>query len=64
MVSMVSKERLVIAADLKFADVKHQLLFQEWILLKEFEQTDNELADKLNNKKIEKNEIDAKVTSF
>ncbi|KAJ3323577.1 Cilia- and flagella-associated protein 44 [Boothiomyces sp. JEL0866] len=64
MIALVAKERLMLAADLKFADIKIQLLFREWMLLKEFEQTDNALAEKLNAKKAEKNEIDAKIAEY
>jgi hypothetical protein len=51
----------LIKKDVKLADMKLLLLYREWVLLKEFEKFDNALADKLNNKKSEKIEIDAKV---
>lgn len=47
--------------DLKSADMKLLLLYKEWVLLKEFEKHDNALADKLAQKRMEKDEIDAKV---
>ncbi|KAJ3275132.1 Cilia- and flagella-associated protein 44 [Terramyces sp. JEL0728] len=64
MIALLAKERLMLASDLKFADIKIQLLYKEWMLLKEFEQTDNLLADKLNAKQAEKNEIDAKIAEY
>ncbi|KAI8897709.1 WD40-repeat-containing domain protein, partial [Globomyces pollinis-pini] len=70
---VLAQEQLLLSAgklkdhltlDLKYADIKLQLLFREWMLLKEFEQTDNALADKLNGKKAEKNEIEAKIAEY
>ncbi|KAI9094906.1 hypothetical protein DFS34DRAFT_227574 [Phlyctochytrium arcticum] len=55
------KERVVLEADLKSADMKLLLLYREWVLLKEFEKHDNQLADKLSQKRNEKDEIDGKI---
>ena len=41
--------------------MKLLLLYKEWELLKEFEKHDIELSDKLNMKRNEKLELDAKV---
>ncbi|KAJ3102122.1 Cilia- and flagella-associated protein 44 [Phlyctochytrium planicorne] len=57
----LSKERVALESDIKFADIKLLLLYREWILLKEFEKHDNALAEKLIMKKNEKAEIDAKI---
>jgi hypothetical protein len=57
-------ERILLSVDLKFADIKLLLLFREWMLLKEFEQTDNLLADKLNSKKGEKKDIENKIDEY
>lgn len=63
-VKYLSNEQILLSSDLKFADIKLQLLFREWMLLKEFEQTDNLLAEKLNAKKIEKNEIVSRIDEY
>lgn len=60
----LANERILLSGDLKFADIKLQLLFREWMLLKEFEQTDNKLAEKVNAKKAEKDEIDSKIDDY
>ncbi|KAJ3035172.1 Cilia- and flagella-associated protein 44, partial [Rhizophlyctis rosea] len=57
----LEKERIILEGDLKFADMKLLLLYQEWVLLKEFEKHDNALADKLINKRNEKDEIDVRI---
>ncbi|KAH6585557.1 hypothetical protein BASA50_001166 [Batrachochytrium salamandrivorans] len=61
-VDRLSRERLNLEEDLKFADIKLLLLHQEWILLKEFETYDTELAEKLVLKQHEKDEIDQKIS--
>jgi WD40 repeat protein len=63
-IDRLSKDRMLLAADLKYADIKLQLLFKEWVLLKEFEQTDNVLAEKLNTKKSEKKELESKIAEY
>ncbi|KAJ3162408.1 Cilia- and flagella-associated protein 44 [Geranomyces michiganensis] len=55
------KEKVVLEGDLKSADIKLLLLYREWVLLKEFEKHDNALADKLVQKRSEKNDIDTKI---
>jgi predicted RNase H-like nuclease (RuvC/YqgF family) len=40
------------------------LLYREWVLLKEFEHTDNALAEKLDSKKAEKYDIEAKLSEY
>ncbi len=54
----------MLSGDLKFADIKLELLFREWMLLKEFEQTDNKLAEKSNSKKAEKQDIESKIDEY
>jgi len=54
-------ERLKLAADLKTTDLRKLVLFQELLLLKEFEKKDVSLAKKLETKHLEKSEIVAKV---
>jgi hypothetical protein len=49
---------------LKFAEIKLHVLFREWVLLKEFEHTDNSLSEKLNSKKGEKKEIEVKIGEY
>jgi hypothetical protein len=49
---------------LKYAEIKAQVLYREWMLLKQFEQTDRALADKLANKIIEKTDIEARVNNY
>ncbi|KAI8915149.1 hypothetical protein DFJ77DRAFT_430281 [Powellomyces hirtus] len=58
---MLVKEKVVLEGDLKSADIKLLLLYREWVLLKEFEKHDNFLADKLVQKRSEKNDIDNKI---
>ncbi|TPX71174.1 hypothetical protein SpCBS45565_g01378 [Spizellomyces sp. 'palustris'] len=55
------KEKVVLEGDLKSADMKLLLLYREWVLLKEFEKHDRHLADKLTQKRNEKDEIDGKI---
>ncbi|KAJ3173567.1 Cilia- and flagella-associated protein 44 [Geranomyces variabilis] len=58
---LLVKEKVVLEGDLKSADIKLLLLYREWVLLKEFEKHDNALADKLVQKRSEKNDIDTKI---
>ncbi|KAI8853753.1 hypothetical protein BC829DRAFT_276544 [Chytridium lagenaria] len=60
-IESLSKERVALESDIKFADIKLLLLYREWMLLKEFEKYDNALADKLVMKRNEKADIDAKI---
>lgn len=60
-INSLRKERSLLEADLKSADIKLLLLYHEWMLLKEFEKFDIALADKLDGKRSEKLEIDFKV---
>ena len=60
-VDALTKERILLEGDLKFADIKLVLLYKEWALLKEFEKFDNMLAQKLFEKSKEKMEIDEKI---
>ncbi|KAJ3045333.1 Cilia- and flagella-associated protein 44 [Rhizophlyctis rosea] len=60
-INILEKERIILEGDLKFADMKLLLLYQEWVLLKEFEKHDNALADKLINKRNEKDDIDVRI---
>nr|KAJ3422153.1 Cilia- and flagella-associated protein 44 [Polyrhizophydium stewartii] len=57
----LAHDRVVLEGDLKFADIKLLLFYQEWVLLKEFEKYDTALAEKLSTKKAEKAEIDLKI---
>ncbi|KAJ3210900.1 Cilia- and flagella-associated protein 44 [Dinochytrium kinnereticum] len=57
----LSKERVALESDIKFADIKLLLLYREWMLLKEFEKHDNLLAEKLIMKRNEKSDIDSKI---
>ncbi|KAJ3417018.1 Cilia- and flagella-associated protein 44 [Chytridiales sp. JEL 0842] len=54
-------ERIALEADITFADMRLLLLYKEWVLLKEFEKYDKNLADKLNLKRNEKMDIDTKI---
>jgi hypothetical protein len=63
-IGQLANERILLSGDVKFAEIKLQVLFREWLLLKEFEQTDNKLAEKVNAKKAEKNEIEAKIDEY
>ncbi|KAJ3023852.1 Cilia- and flagella-associated protein 44 [Thoreauomyces humboldtii] len=58
---LLIKEKIVLEGDLKSAEIKLLLLYREWVLLKEFEKHDNFLADKLVQKRSEKNDIDTKI---
>lgn len=60
-VDVLRQDRAVLEADLKAADIKLLLLYQEWVLLKEFEKFDIALSEKLDSKKGEKLEIDGKI---
>jgi len=51
------REKLQLEADLKSADMKQLVLYQELVLLKEFEKRDNSLKVKLDNKNAEKTDI-------
>ncbi|KAL7754355.1 hypothetical protein RI367_000336 [Sorochytrium milnesiophthora] len=57
----VLRERVMVAGDIKFAEMKLIILYEEWLLLKEFEKYDNALAEKLNVKRSEKADIDVKI---
>ncbi|KAL5033039.1 hypothetical protein BDV3_000061 [Batrachochytrium dendrobatidis] len=61
-VEQLARERITLDGDLKFADIKLLLLYQEWVLLKEFETHDTALAEKLSVKLSEKNEVDQKIS--
>jgi len=54
-------EKLKLEADLKTTDLRKLVLFQELVLLKEFEKKDTMLAKRLESKHNEKQEIVAKV---
>jgi hypothetical protein len=54
----------LVAADLKMLDLKMLILHQELELLKEFEKEDIALAEKLQVKRAEKAELNAKVCRF
>jgi len=47
--------------DIKFAEIRLILFYDEWVLLKEFQNHEAVLAQKLYNKKKEKLEIESKV---
>eukprot|EP00741_Cyanophora_paradoxa_P024459 tig00022075_g23616.t1 len=55
------REKFKLEADLKTTDMKMLLLYQELVLLKEFEKKDTTLAKKLEAKRLEKAEIVAKI---
>ncbi len=55
------RDRIVLEADLKAADLKLLLLYREWVLLKEFEEHDHGLSDKLKSKLGEKHDIHERV---
>ncbi|KAJ3069689.1 Cilia- and flagella-associated protein 44 [Podochytrium sp. JEL0797] len=54
-------ERVALQADVKLVDMKLLLLYREWVHLKEFEKTDNFLAEKLNSKQAEKTDLAIKI---
>lgn len=54
-------ERVLLEADLKFADIKLLVLYKEYVLLKEFEKYDNVLSEKLATKENEKTDIESKI---
>ena len=60
-IQLLRNNKLSLESDVKFADIKLLLLYQEWVLLKEFEKYDNALAEKLLSKKNEKLEIESKI---
>lgn len=60
-ISSLRQERILLEGDLKAADIKLLLLYEEWVLLKEFEKFDSALAEKLNTKVSEKMDLDSKV---
>lgn len=47
--------------DIKFAEIRLILFYDEWVLLKEFQNHEAVLSKKLYNKKKEKLEIESKV---
>jgi len=55
------REKFKLEADLKTTDMRMLVLYQELVLLKEFEKKDNMLAKKLEAKRIEKADIVAKI---
>ncbi|KAI9208942.1 uncharacterized protein BJ171DRAFT_171848 [Polychytrium aggregatum] len=61
-VDALAKERIILEGDVKSADIRLLLLYKEWALLKEFEKHDNFLADKRATKRLEKGEIDSKIS--
>ena len=60
-VAELRTEKLKLEADLKTTDLRKLVLFQELVLLKEFEKKDTSLAKRLESKHNEKSEIVAKV---
>ena len=62
-VNALRREKVLLEGDLISCEMKYILLYREWVLLKEFELNDNLLADKLRQKKTEKKDITAKVSS-
>jgi hypothetical protein len=56
------QERVILERDLKSAEIKLLLLYEEYMILKEFEKLDGALKTKLDSKKQEKSDIDTKIT--
>jgi hypothetical protein len=54
-------ERGLLEGDLKAVDLKLLLLYEEWVLLKEFEKFDRSLTDKLEGKRAEATDIELKI---
>ncbi|XP_019642802.1 PREDICTED: cilia- and flagella-associated protein 44-like isoform X3 [Branchiostoma belcheri] len=59
---LLCHEKLQLQVEQKMADLRHVTLFEELVLLKEFEKRENVLADKVNNKKQERADMEVKVT--
>ncbi|CAH1262544.1 CFAP44 [Branchiostoma lanceolatum] len=59
---LLCHEKLQLQVEQKMADLRHITLFEELVLLKEFEKRENVLADKVNNKKQERADMEVKVT--
>lgn len=59
--SKLRREKLALEADLKQAEIKRLVMYQELQLLKDFEKRENALNDKLTAKKAEKKEVVEKI---
>lgn len=61
--SKLRREKLALEADLKQAEIKRLVMYQELQLLKDFEKRENALNDKLTAKMAEKKEVVEKIRS-
>uniref|UniRef100_A0A061QH80 Wd repeat-containing protein 52 n=2 Tax=Tetraselmis sp. GSL018 TaxID=582737 RepID=A0A061QH80_9CHLO len=59
--SKLRREKFLLEADLKQAEIKKLIMFQEFQLLKDFETRENSLMDKLQAKLAEKKEVVDKI---
>ncbi|XP_063072845.1 cilia- and flagella-associated protein 44 [Engraulis encrasicolus] len=57
-------EKLCLDLRMKMADLRHVTLFQELLLLKEFEKRENTLQGRLNARMQEEDELEAKLEDF
>jgi len=59
--NILFSEQVLLEGDIKFAKIRLILFYDEWVLLKEFQNHEAVLAQKLYNKKKEKIEIESKI---
>ena len=58
---LLRHDKFSLDIDLKNADLRHVTLFEELLLLKDFEKQENVLADKVESKNQEKLDMQSKV---
>ncbi|KAI9145545.1 hypothetical protein BKA69DRAFT_442216 [Paraphysoderma sedebokerense] len=61
LVKDLSRERLWLGGDIKFAEMRFHVLYEEWVLLKEFEKHDNALKEKLLVRRSERADLEVKI---
>ncbi|ORY52261.1 WD40 repeat-like protein, partial [Neocallimastix californiae] len=59
--NILFSEHILLEGDIKFAEIRLILFYDEWVLLKEFQNHEAVLSKKLYNKKKEKLEIESKI---
>ncbi|ORX54869.1 WD40 repeat-like protein [Piromyces finnis] len=59
--NILFSEQILLEGDIKFAKIRLILFYDEWVLLKEFQNHEAALAKKLYDKKKEKLEIESKI---
>ena len=57
-------ESIALSADLKYAQIKLQVLYKEWLILKEYDDTDKLLIDKVEMWREEKRGIEERIEKY